>query len=127
MQQDEKIDYSEIAIFVKSKEVNNHIIKLQENGIPALSLKDENISQAGDAVRVSTLHSSKGLEFRAVIILDAEKNLMDFKCNNEKLKIEISAKLLYVGMTRAYDCLFFIVQKNYQPNQIMQYIIEENK
>ena len=74
-------------------------------------------------MRVSTLHSAKGLEFRAVIIINAEKNLMDFKCNDLNLKKKIAAKLLYVGMTRAYDALFFLVQKGFKGNEVMEYVL----
>jgi hypothetical protein len=123
LQQNEGIELSDIAIFGKSKDVNLLISKLSDNNIPAISINNKRFTQAGDAVRVSTLHSAKGLEFRAVIIINAEKNLMDFKCNDLNLKKKIAAKLLYVGMTRAYDALFFLVQKGFKGNEVMEYVL----
>jgi hypothetical protein len=117
---EEGIDYSDIAIFSPSGKIRELADKLQAEEIPAIYIKQDNLAEFGDAVRVSTLHSAKGLEFRAVIILDADKEILNFRCADEQLKLKIAARLLYVGMTRAYDALFFLLQKDFPQNPLMK-------
>ena len=51
----------------------------------------------GDGVRLSTLHGVKGLEFRHVVVLDADWPAREGRAAERRL--------LYVGMTRARDSL----------------------
>jgi superfamily I DNA/RNA helicase len=67
-----------------------------------------------DAVRVSTVHSTKGMEFRAVLIAGLTERIfpwagIDPQTATEEEKrahIELQLRLLYVAMTRARDFLF---------------------
>jgi DNA polymerase III delta prime subunit len=124
---EENISLSDIAIFSPSRRINDLAGKLNDLGTPAIFIRQMISDDIIEAVRVSTLHSAKGLEFRAVIIIDAEKDLMSFKCDNEKLKAQIAAKLLYVGMTRAYDCLFFLWNPNIESNKVFDSLIEKKR
>lgn len=56
-----------------------------------------------DAVTLSTLHSSKGLEFPVVYILDANEGLMPYKKAVLDADIEEERRMFYVGMTRAIE------------------------
>jgi hypothetical protein len=70
---------------------------LERAGVPALLTKDRRRGDEmrNDAVTLTTLHSSKGLEFPVVLMIGL--NLLD---GSEEQFAE-EARLLYVGMTRA--------------------------
>ena len=122
--EEENLDLSEIAIFCcTNKSLRRISSELFEYNIPTTFVNSDNFLQETNRVRISTLHSAKGLEFRAVLLINIETELMDFKCNNPELKNKIAAKLLYVGMTRAYDCLFFIYNPNKEANSIFKELV----
>ena len=54
------------------------------------------------AVRLLTLHSSKGLEFDEVYIIRSESSI----CPSDKSPIDEERRLFYVGITRAKDRLY---------------------
>jgi superfamily I DNA/RNA helicase len=112
---DQSIDFSDIAIFGVSRQVENLVNLLQKEGIPAVFLRKQDNHYSKNAVKVSTLHSAKGLEFRMVVLINIESELLNFKCTLERQKEINAVKLLYVGMTRAYDCLFFMLKENDNP------------
>jgi superfamily I DNA/RNA helicase len=66
---------------------------------------------ANDVVTLSTIHSSKGLEFSRVIIMGigALKDDEEHRQN--------SARLLYVGMTRAQEYLLITTSGNNEYSQ----------
>ncbi|MDD3052393.1 MAG: 3'-5' exonuclease, partial [Candidatus Cloacimonetes bacterium] len=111
-------------IFGPSTKIINLVDKLKEVDIPAVYLRNSDHHDFHESVKISTLHSAKGLEFRVVILLDIEKDLLNFKCLDEKLKYQTAAKLLYVGMTRAYDSLIFMIQDNCESNPLLEEIFE---
>jgi DNA helicase-2/ATP-dependent DNA helicase PcrA len=54
-----------------------------------------------DAVRLMTLHSSKGLEFDAVFIAGLEEQRLPHRRAQTEFELEEERRLLYVGITRA--------------------------
>ncbi|MDR0331233.1 MAG: UvrD-helicase domain-containing protein, partial [Chitinispirillales bacterium] len=87
----------------------------QENKDGALSNFLEEVSLASDldgwnrednAVNFMTLHSAKGLEFRAVFLVGVEDGIIPSRQNiGDENKIEEERRLFYVGSTRAMDAL----------------------
>lgn len=98
---------------LKTTEELKMLLRTLKNGI------DQYYSRSLDTqISLLTLHSSKGLEFDNVILIDliegllpSEKALEDLALNNRKT-IEEEIRLFYVGVTRAINELFLIVPKN---------------
>lgn len=89
------------------------------------------ISDNQNAVRLMTFHSSKGLEFETVIIIDANDGIIPHKKSIKSQDIETERRLFYVAMTRAKSDLhiYFTINrngKNYKPSRfILEGIKEE--
>lgn len=72
----------------------------------------------GDSLTVATMHSSKGLEYRAVFIIDANEGIIPHKKAALPSDIEEERRLFYVAMTRARDYLFIYSAKE-RYNKVM--------
>ncbi len=59
-----------------------------------------------DCVNLLTMHSAKGLEFRVVFIVGAEKGIIPSSKVVSDLELEEERRLFYVAMTRAKEYLF---------------------
>ncbi len=66
-------------------------------------------SQDADAVTLMTIHSSKGLEFKAVFIIGVEENILPHinSLYNED-ELEEERRLMYVAITRAKEKLYLL-------------------
>lgn len=60
-----------------------------------------NQGKSPDQINLMTLHSSKGLEFQAVIMLGLEKGTLPSSYDKTPEQVEESTRLFYVGVTRA--------------------------
>ena len=90
--------------------------------IQASLYKEELETEEDDAVNLLTVHKSKGLEFKAVFIIDlAEGCLPSFRSINPK-EIEEERRLMFVAATRAKDYLFMLYPQNQVINGQSKYV-----
>lgn len=79
-----------------------------------------------NAVTLATMHSSKGLEFENVYIIDANEGMMPYKKAVLEKDIEEERRLFYVGMTRAKTSLsiYYVKSINEKDSVISRFVIE---
>ena len=88
--------------------------------------------QDGNQVEFSTLHSSKGLEYPIVFIIDINEGIIPYHKAELLEEIEEERRMFYVGMTRAKERLhLYWVKERYnktlQISRFLQEIQEEKK
>ena len=78
---------------------------LQE--VSLLSDMDQNDAAGEDRITLMTIHSAKGLEFRAVFVVGLEEGLFPSDmCMDHPRALEEERRLFYVAMTRAKEFLY---------------------
>ena len=82
--------------------------------------------EQADAVMLSTMHSSKGLEYRVVYILDANEGVTPHNKAVLDADIEEERRLFYVAMTRAKQRLHVYGVKNryHKPAEVSRFVEE---
>jgi ATP-dependent DNA helicase Rep len=70
-----------------------------------VSLLSDGEDDDRDAVRLMTLHSAKGLEFRHVFIVGMEDGTLPHASSLDEGRVEEERRLFYVGVTRAKETL----------------------
>ena len=91
-------------IYSASKK-NTLIDFLEEASLVKEDKEDEEESQQG--VKLSTIHASKGLEYRTVYVIGCEEQLFPhWKSMETPAEIEEERRLMYVSMTRAERYLY---------------------
>jgi len=103
----------EIGIFVRSKEqIERAVSAVQEVGLP-FKVLDENMDVASGKITIGTMHLAKGLEFRAVVLMACDDEVIPLQERMESVADDADLKevydterhLLYVACTRARDHL----------------------
>lgn len=73
----------------------------------------DTVKNEEDAVKILTMHASKGLEWKVVLIPDMNEGFIPHKKALSVEEIEEERRMLYVAMTRAKEyLLLFFVQSN---------------
>lgn len=79
-----------------------------------------------DAVRIVTMHASKGLEWKVVILPDVNENVVPHKRAVTDRELEEERRMFYVAMTRAREQLFiFYIQEKKAGNFLPSRYIDE--
>lgn len=88
----------------------------------------ENSMNDTDSVTIATMHSSKGLEFHTVFIVDANEGITPHKKAVLPEDLEEERRLFYVAMTRAKNSLYILSAKErYNKNLQWSRFIDEIK
>ncbi|AJE43451.1 UvrD-helicase domain-containing protein [Streptomyces nodosus] len=91
------------------------IAHLKDAGVPAASLRAADTTGGSEAVRVGTMHSFKGLEFRCVAVIGANDGALPFSkavtppdIDSQQHETDMMSErcLLFVACTRARDSLY---------------------
>jgi len=69
-------------------------------------IDSENKKEKTDAIKLMTVHASKGLEFKYVFITGLEDGLFPHQKDNKTEDAEEERRLFYVALTRAKEKLF---------------------
>jgi len=80
----------------------------------------DNKADKSDRVMIATMHSSKGLEFQIVFIVDANEGITPHKKAVLAEDLEEERRLFYVAMTRAKENLYILSAKE-RYNKVMQW------
>lgn len=103
----------EISVFVRSEHELSRAQAAVEGAGLSLAILDERMESAAGRVSVSTMHLAKGLEFRAVVVMACDDEVLPSQARIEKVIDEgeleevynTERHLLYVACTRARDRL----------------------
>ncbi|MEJ6007755.1 ATP-dependent helicase [Paucibacter sp. AS339] len=74
-----------------------------------------NQGRSPDQINLMTLHSSKGLEFQAVIMMGLEAGVFPSTYDNTEEQLDEAARLFYVGVTRAKTQVHLMFDSNESP------------
>ena len=106
--------------------VKEHLASLKAADINAVQIKTDADAGRPDAVRASTMHRIKGLEFRCVLIASAQYGELPLPMAESKMAdegaridhLETQRRLLYVAATRARDEL--VITAAGKPSEFLQ-------
>lgn len=130
---EKKVPLEDVLILYRVKRTHKFPIidiiqrSLRDEGLPYFWITENDVSKRSYAkddgkVKISTIDSSKGLDFRAVFIVNVDSMPFPLEENKER---EVS--LLYIGMTRAkeYLCLSYSGESEF--TAYLDGILEERK
>lgn len=133
MHEERKVTYDEMLILYRVKRTHQTPIidiiqrNINDAGVPYFWITENDVSKRSyekedGKVKISTIDSSKGLDFRAVFIVNVDSMPFPLEENKER---EVS--LLYIGMTRAkeYLCLSYSGESEF--THYLDTIVQERK
>lgn len=104
-------EHNEICIVAKEKRlIESAFIGLEKANIPCEILNISIPDFDSQKVKLVTMHSIKGLEFKVIFLIDLNEGVIPndrlFDIDDEETLDSEERKLLYVGMTRANELLY---------------------
>jgi len=94
---------------IGSADTTDGILKLYLDNA-ALYTEGDNFDDNDDFVRLMTVHSAKGLEFKAVFLIGVEEGIFPgYRSIASEADLEEERRLMYVAVTRAKRYLFIVV------------------
>lgn len=97
------------------------LVNLTESAAPEGALQNFTVEIFGnqgkspDQINLMTLHSSKGLEFQAVIMVGLENGIFPSSYDKTDEQLEEAARLFYVGITRAKTQIHLLFNSDESP------------
>lgn len=109
-------DYRDWFILVRTnKELNNIFTILQSKNIPVITFKKSELTSDelsdllnSDSVKLLTIHASKGLESKNVIVYYPKVNLFNKGKDSDAIYNDEELRVYYVACTRAKENLFVL-------------------
>lgn len=106
-----KYEMKDIVVIAKNR---NQLAIIKEyfdkNGIISNLVDRNEMSFDDESVKLLTIHSIKGLEFKVVFIIGLNQKVIPFityqEPEDQQIQVTTDRKLLYVGMTRANELLY---------------------
>ncbi len=107
------LESQEISVFVRSADQIDRATTAVENAGLRFTVLDDNVQTTEGYVSVSTMHLAKGLEFRAVVVMACDDEVIPLQKRIESVTDDSDLEdvynterhLLYVSCTRARDYL----------------------
>lgn len=122
-------EHHEICIVAKEKRlIENAFIGLEKANIPCEILNTSKPDFESSKVKLVTMHSIKGLEFKVIFLIDLNEGVIPndrlYDMDDEATFDSEERKLLYVGMTRANELLYMSSVK--KPSKFIMEINNEH-